>query len=277
MNSKELAGEIHGALTGFVERAIAGVAERIAKVEGDYLAMEKLIGESVAGLEAKMAAIPAGPRGEDGIAGADGKDGADGSNGNDGAPGKDGADGMVGKDGAPGRDGDAGRDGRDGVPGKDALQIDIVESLDNERRYQRGTFAKHRGGIIRAFRQTDPMTDSLETAGWSVVVDGIAEVVIQQAEDMRTFGFAIRRTSGIDEITTFAVPAMIDRGVYREGTQYLRGDSATWDGSIWTAQVDVEAAADRPLAPEWRLAVKRGRDGKDAKPIAAVGEPLRLR
>lgn len=42
------------------------------------------------------------------------------------------------------------KDGKDGVDGKDALQIEIQPSIDFEKSYPRGTFAVHKGGVIRS-------------------------------------------------------------------------------------------------------------------------------
>jgi hypothetical protein len=58
------------------------------------------------------------------------------------------------------------------------------------------------------------------------------------------------------------VPYVRDMGVWGEGRSYLKGDGVTWGGSFWIAQDDT---ADKPeaSAKSWRLAVKRGRDGKD--------------
>ena len=58
------------------------------------------------------------------------------------------------------------------------------------------------------------------------------------------------------------VPVIIDRGVYSEGREYATGDAVTWGGSLWIAQAPT---AQKPgQSDTWRLAVKRGRDGKDA-------------
>ena len=62
----------------------------------------------------------------------------------------------------------------------------------------------------------------------------------------------------------FDVPMMIDRGVYKAGETYQRGDTVTWGGSSWTAQKETDAKPDTAESG-WRLAVKKGRDGKDAK------------
>jgi hypothetical protein len=60
----------------------------------------------------------------------------------------------------------------------------------------------------------------------------------------------------------FKFPAVIDRGVFKSGSNYEQGDGVTYGGSFWIAQKD---NSDIPgNSDAWRLAVKRGRDGKDA-------------
>ena len=62
---------------------------------------------------------------------------------------------------------------------------------------------------------------------------------------------------------TFRVPSFSDRGVFREGDAYHKGDGVTFGGSFWIAQKD--APEGKPgNSPDWRLAVKKGRDGRDS-------------
>jgi len=75
--------------------------------------------------------------------------------------------------------------------------------------------------------------------------------------------FVLRFTQG--ERTkefSFDVPVVIDRGVYKDSATYQAGDGVTWAGSYWIAQRSTETKPDGPDSG-WRLAVKRGRDGKD--------------
>jgi hypothetical protein len=58
--------------------------------------------------------------------------------------------------------------------------------------------------------------------------------------------------------------SVIDRGVFKDGTEYDKGDGVTWGGSFWIAQRDTQSKPDAGNG-DWRLAVKKGRDGKDAK------------
>lgn len=62
----------------------------------------------------------------------------------------------------------------------------------------------------------------------------------------------------------FEFPIAIYRGVWIE-QEYQRGDMVTWAGSVWHADKATSAKPDTPDSG-WKLAVKRGRDGKDAKP-----------
>ena len=57
-------------------------------------------------------------------------------------------------------------------------------------------------------------------------------------------------------------PVVLDRGVFKEGTAYEHGDAVTFGGSLWIAQ---RATGEKPEGNNtgWRLAVKKGRDGRD--------------
>lgn len=75
-------------------------------------------------------------------------------------------------------------------------------------------------------------------------------------------GFVLRFAKG--ERTkefSFEVPMVLDRGVYRAEQAYSKGDAVSWAGSLWIAQKGTTAKPDG--GDDWRLAVKRGRDGKD--------------
>jgi hypothetical protein len=78
----------------------------------------------------------------------------------------------------------------------------------------------------------------------------------------RTFAFKFARAADVKEFA-FSVPVVLDRGVWKEGG-YKAGDGVTWGGSFWIAQKDND---DKPDAGNgsWRLAVKKGRDGKDGE------------
>lgn len=81
--------------------------------------------------------------------------------------------------------------------------------------------------------------------------------------------FSLVFAKGEDERAfSFDLPMMIDRSVYMDGKQYATGDTVTFGGSIWVAQ-KTQPEGKPGLSEDWRLAVKRGRDGKDGQ-IKAV-------
>ena len=194
-----------------------------------------------------------------------GEKGADGLNGKDGTVGEKGADGLNGKDGTVGEDG---RDGRDGTIGKDATEVTPLFFLAADRRYPMGTWSMYRGGMVRALRDTDPIGDAgeLEKTGWSVVWNGIDEIAIEQGEDPREIGLAVKTTDGKVALKTIRIPMVLDKGVYRATTVYEKGDSVTWDGSTWIALVDHPEDKPGVTMGQWRMSTRKGTNGKDGVP-----------
>lgn len=192
------------------------------------------LGAQLATLSEKIAAIPQGERGEKG---------------------------DPGEQGVPGIKGDPGKDGE---PGRDAAELEILPSIDEAKSYRRGTWASHNGGLIKAVRQTDPITEGLVQSGWSVMVEGISAIVVAQGDDPREIEVASMLTSGTKAIAVFRLPIVIDRGVYRADERYAKGDGVTWGGSYSIAQKD-EPQGEPGKSDDWRLAVRRGRDGKDLR------------
>lgn len=73
-------------------------------------------------------------------------------------------------------------------------------------------------------------------------------------------GYMIRFKRGQD-VQDFRIPVMIYQGVFTDGKTYRRGDTVTWGGSLW--HCDTETTDKPDGGKSWRLAAKRGRDGKD--------------
>lgn len=167
----------------------------------------------------------AGPAGQDGIAGVAGKDGAPGAKGE---PGPAGPIGAAGAAGINGKDGAPGRDGLPGVAG--AAGRDGIDGKDGA-----------------------PGKDGFSLNDFAMTTDDDGRTIRLKFQDVG--GFTLER-----EIKTGVV---LDRGVWRAGL-FVRGDGVTWGGSFWIAQRDTSAKPDTPDSG-WRMAVKRGRDGKDGK------------
>lgn len=241
-------GEIEGlrASLAAAEERSAEVTERIAELE----AREPEKGEK-------------GEPGEPGRDGADGKDGASVTV-EDVAPlvaeevakavaaipvpqdGKDGRDGVDGKDGA---DGAPGADGKDGVGMAGGL-IDrsghLILTLTDGTTRDMGLVVGKDGA---PGKDGEPGRDGFGFDDMETEYDG-----------ERTITFRWARGEHVVE-RSYRMPVILDRGVYKAGVEYERGDAVTWGGSLWIAQ---EPTSEKPDSGKgWRLSVKRGRDGKD--------------
>ncbi len=169
---------------------------------------------------------PAGPQGPQGDKGEAGPQGPAGPAGASGTPGERGLDGINGRDGLPGQ---PGRDGKDGAPGEPG------------------------------------------PAGQDGQDGTLEELSVELLNDGRSFRFV--RPDGTP-ITTLdlkngegviRIPGHVYREVWRDGENYLKGETATWGGSLWVALQDT---TDKPGegSKAWRLAVKKGADGREGRP-----------
>lgn len=91
---------------------------------------------------------------------------------------------------------------------------------------------------------------------------GFDDMVVDQVGE-RSFLMRFTRGDQVKEFA-FAMPVMLDRGVYRAGEAYQKGDCVTYGGSLWIAQANTDAKPDGADSG-WRLGVKRGRDGRGAE------------
>lgn len=200
-------------------------------------------------MEKSLQAIPAGPKGDKGDPGERGERGEKGEVGLS-------VPGTPGEKGAPGERGEKGERGERGDPGRDALALDVLPAIDETKSYPRGTWARHLNGLWRAAADTQGLRN------WECMVPGIASVSIEHEERSLTLSVSLSNGDKVEKSVAMENP--IDRGVYTPDRKYLKGDGVTWGGSWWIAQVD--EPTDKPgTSDQWRLAVKRGRDGKDAK------------
>ena len=88
---------------------------------------------------------------------------------------------------------------------------------------------------------------------------GFDDLTVEQSGE-RSFVFRFAQGERVKEFA-FDLPVILDRGVFKEGQPYEQGDGVTWGGSFWIAQRNT--AAKPGEGDDWRLAVKRGRDGRD--------------
>jgi hypothetical protein len=281
MKADDLADSVFAAVKLYVSQSVAGLVKRADELERRLAALpvpqDGKDGKDAVIDEARLKMliaelIPVPVNGKDGAPGENGNDGRDG---NDGSSGKDGTDGLNGLPGRDGQDGADGKDGAKGDSGRDALEIEIVKAIDPSRVYPRGTWAKHCGGIVRAYRDTTHLEDSLDGAGWECVVNGLASIEIV-SNGAREITVKTRFSDGsvIDKAFTF--PAQIYRGIWKAG-EYEHGDVVTRDGSTWHANAATTATPGSGSA-DWTMQTKRGANGKDYSPVAPIDhQVVRLR
>jgi hypothetical protein len=193
-------------------------------------------------LAADIKLIPEGPKGEKG-------DPGESIRGEKGDPGERGES-VKGDKGDQGESGVAGKDGRDGVDGKDGPVGPRGEKgLD--------------GASGRDGRDGLPGLNGKDGAPGANGSDGFSleDFDMVLAEDGRTLSLKFKRADLVVE-RSIRLATMIYREVWREG-EYEPGDVVTWGGSAWHCQ---QKTADKPgTSSSWKLMVKEGARGKDAK------------
>ena len=180
--------------------------------------------------------------------------------------------GENGKDGAPGErgeKGDRGADGKDGANGKDCdyqvISNMIVETMEKMMPdlAAKAALLVPRPADGRDGRDGQPGKDGAHGEKGIAGRDGFAPdgMVLRMKEDGRTLVVGLKAGD-----CTYESEVVLDiplyRGPYKAGA-HEKGDCVTHGGSVWIAQCATET---RPGDgnTDWRLAVKRGQDGRTA-------------
>jgi len=270
--------------------------------DGLLLAVKGYVGKAIASLQsrlddldARIKSIPAGERGPQGDRGERGEKGADGINGRDGAPGErgeKGADGINGRDGAPGERGEKGADGingRDGAPGergekgadgingRDGANVDVKqvsELIAKALELATPDIVTRAAALIptpangrdgrdgTAGAPGRPGEKGIDGQNGRDGVDGFGfDDMSFEHDGLRAGVLRFQRGDRIKEFT-LRTPALIDCGVWRAGVSLEKGDGVTYAGSYWISQKDNNTDTPGNDSGAWRLAVKKGRDGK---------------
>lgn len=156
----------------------------------------------------------------------EGREPVPGPAGKDGAPGEPGA---AGASGAPGERGPAGEAGPQGEPGP-------------------------AGEPGRDGRDGRDGKDGIPS------FDDMRAELAKAAAEIRAELLAEAKAAAAAEVA--ALPTLEYRNVYQPDTEYRAGQCVTWAGSLWHCNAPTKS---RPGDgnPDWTLAVKKGRDGKD--------------
>ena len=241
-----------------------------AIVKGIAPVILQVVSSAVAPLQVEIAALKAQL--------ATVKDGRDGEKGEPGAPGAAGKDAEVdidalvekilaliptpkdGETGAPGLNGKDGADGKDGI-GLAGTLIDksgaLVVTLSDGTVRELGPVVGKDGEKGADGLQGVPGANGLHGKDGTLeniypVLEGRTLIFKYHETDTPVFGWSMK------------LPMLLDQGVYSSEKAYETGDVTSYGGSAWICkqscqgqQPGTDAGADF-----WRLAVKRGNDGK---------------
>ncbi|HGM6917621.1 TPA: hypothetical protein ACKQDM_005579 [Pseudomonas aeruginosa] len=94
---------------------------------------------------------------------------------------------------------------------------------------------------------------------------------LELGEDGRTVTVKMQAGDALVE-KSVKIASVIDRGVFSAEKSYEQGDGTTYGGCYWIAQKDAPGGVPGG-STDWRLAVKKGRDGKDLRDNASRHDP----
>lgn len=156
---------------------------------------------------------------------------------------------------------------KDGEPGKSITLDDLRDWLEARAAAWEVDFERRAQGVLERAAERIPKPvngqDGFSLDDLTIEDDGNGRVTLrfQRGELVKCH--------------TVRLPRFSDKGVFREGDEYEAGDGVTWAGSYWIAQKD--APEGKPGDSDaWRLSVKRGRDGKDARLLPPVPTQVKL-
>ena len=162
------------------------------------------------------------------------------------------------------KDGRDGVDGTDGIDGKSVTLEEVDSRLESNVASWALDFERRAQDLLMRCIETAPKPkDGRDGADGR---DGVGFDDLDLQHD-GCGNLTIRFARG-EEVKEFALnlPVFIDRGVYREDvSDYKSGNGVTFGGNFYLAQKD-NPIGKPGLSEDWRLACKKGRDGKNYEP-----------
>lgn len=155
--------------------------------------------------------------------------------------------------------GDPGRDGQDGKDGASVTLEDVERALEGRVAGWALDFERRAHGVLE--RAVDRMPKPADGRDGKDGADGLGfDDLSVDYDGGRGFVFKFKR-GDVVKAFPFFLPVVIDAGYWKEGMQAKAGDGVTCGGSYWIAKRDTGSKPG--VSDDWRLAVKKGRDGKD--------------
>jgi Collagen triple helix repeat (20 copies) len=250
-------------------------SEIAALAKGVVPYVRDVVAEALAPLVVRIAELEARPRekGDAGESGPQGEAGPPGPAGEQGPAGPAGPKGDAGDQGLPGPPGQSGAVGDSGLPGPQGMPGPIGGRGDQGDRGEKG----ERGD------RGEPGRDGRDAADLALLRNYIVEQVateiagvFEKASVTSPDGGRTLTATLADKLHAITTAIPLDAGVWKEERAYVAGDTVSHGGSMVIAQTATTA---KPGASDdWRLAVKRGNDGRDWRPDEKrMAEPVRFK
>lgn len=172
-------------------------------------------------------------------------------------PGPPGEKGEPGEKGMDGQDGALGADGKDGADGV-GLAGALIDRAGHLRVCMTNGTDHDLGPVVG--KDGDPGKDGHDGFGFE-------DLDVAVLDDDRTIEFSFRRGDE-EKCFTLKWPTVLDRGPYKAEREipYEPGDGVTYAGQFFICNEQTNAKPDESKdGKPWRLAVRKGRDGKDGK------------
>lgn len=166
------------------------------------------------------------------------------------------------------KDGVDGKHGRDGIDGKSFSIDDAKTLLDSMAARWQLEFERRATDTMQAAIASIPLPrDGRDGTNGKDGTHGVDfdSFDVELQEDGRTVDF-ILRGGDVEVRKSVCFPVMLDADVFKDGTEYRQGDCVTYGGQLFVAR---RSTTGTPLrSPDWRLAVKKGRDAREAREVA---------
>lgn len=154
---------------------------------------------------------------------------------------------------------------KDGTNGRDGEFGPVQKFIEGEI-YRPPTLVSHLGGVWQATSPTKA-PPAANSPDWRCIVVGLSGASLDTSDDIRQVTLAVALSDGTEVRRSARVPSMVYKGIYSEDGIYDLQDVVTHSGSLWIAMAEKDLGVPGTDGSYWKLAVKRGQDGKHSKDV----------
>ena len=156
------------------------------------------------------------------------------------------------------------------MPPVHTLHPDVLREIEEDREKRRKAAEQPIASVTHRINTLEAKINRLEAAPspaildadfWREVASAITSLIDVKFGRLKNENEAImRRLKYLEE-----QPSLEYFGVYEPGQNYRKNALVTYEGCLWIAKSNTGSAPGNPGGSQWKMCVKRGRDGKDGK------------